>query len=423
MRIIFFVSLIGWVSFSSLKAQLSLEMCIDSAIANHPRSQNMALIKRITENKLENYTSSWYPDFTVKGQATYQSDVIEFDLETPMQGLEFPSVPKDQYKLYLDIRQTLYDGGQTKKKKALEELSSGIKITETENEIENIRSDIIELYYNILKLQEQTEIMNITRHQLQEHEKVVRASVANGIALKSDIDLVVVEFLDITQEIDNTRKKINSLLKLLSSLTGMDISRDIRLENTEFGQREMEVKRKELKLVEQHMEVTRKSAELLNVSRRPVAFAFGQAGYGKPGLNMLNDEFDSYYLVGFGLQWQIWDWSKTKREKGNLNNEVDLLRNEKKALEENIERARISQKTEIEEHRRNINNYTKILELRKKISETYRDQLDNGTIKTIDYLKVLNQEKIMKIRLKTEKILHQQAIAKYRLISGDLIFE
>ena len=423
MRILIFISIIGMLTSYSLNAQLSLKMCVDSAIVNHPRSGDTELIKRITENKIENYNSSWYPELDVRGQASYQSDVIEFDIEAPMPGFEFPTVPRDQYKIYLDLKQTLYDGGKIKQKKAVEELSAEIKHTETEKEIENVRNRLIDLYYTVLKLQEQSEIMNITLSQLQEHEKVTRAAVDNGIALKSDIDLVVVEIMDIRQEIENTRRRKKTLLQTLRSLTGMDFSPDVDLENTDFEHYEMDVERKELKLIEQNIDVTRRSTELLDASRRPVAFAFGQAGYGKPGLNMLNDEFDSYYLVGVGLQWNIWDWGNTNREKNNLVHQVNILQSKKKELEENISRARINQGTKIEEHRANIENYFQILELRKKISETYRDQLNNGTIKTIDYLKVLNQEKIIRIKLKAEEILHQQAIAEYMLISGELIFE
>lgn len=423
MRILFFIVMTGMVPFYSLQAQISLKMCVDSAIANHPRSGDRELINLISENKMDNYNSSWYPVLEAKGQASYQSDVIEFDLETPMPGLEFPTVPRDQYKIYLDLKQTIYDGGKIKQKKAVEELSARIKLTETEKEIENVRSSLIELYYNVLKLQEKIEIMNITLSRLREHEKVVRSAVENGIALKSDIDFVVVEILDIRQEIQNTGKRKNTLLEMLRSLTGIDFPLDIKLEVTDFEERELNVKRKELELIEQNKEAMRKSAELLDASRRPVAFAFGQAGYGKPGLNMLNNEFDSYYLVGIGLQWQIWDWGKAKREKNNLVYKVDMLNNKKREFEDNIARARINQTTKIEEHHLTIENYSKILELRKKISKTYRDQLDNGIIKTVDYLKVLNQEKITKIKLKTEKILLQQAIAEYMLISGDLIFE
>ena len=248
--------------------------------------------------------------------------------------------------------------------------------------------------------------MDITLSQLNEHKRVVKSAVENGIALKSDIDLVEVEILDIRQEIENTRQRKLALLKMLRSLTGMNFPLDAKLSNTDFKQQEMPVERKELKMIDQNKEVINKSGDLLDASRRPVAFAFGQAGYGKPGLNMLNDEFDSYYLIGIGIQWNIWDWGKTRREKNNIIYQIDMLNNKKKEFKENISRAQINQVALIEEHR-----------------DTYRDQLNDGTIRTIDYLRVLNQEKIVRIKLKTEEILLQQAIANYMLISGDLIFE
>ncbi len=411
------------ISGKPVQSQISLKMCVDSATHNHPRAKDKELISSITKNKLVNYNTSWYPSLDLKGQATYQSDVIEFDMEGPVPGLVFPSVPKDQYKVYIDLKQTIYDGGKIKQLKAVEELSSGMKLSETEKEIEDIKEGLINLYFNILKLQEQVEIMNITLSQLEEHKKVARSAIENGIALKSDLDLVEIEILDIQQEIENARQRKEASLEILRSYTGMNFSTETKLENTQFEPRHVPVERKELGIIDQNKDIIKKSADLVDASRMPVAFAFGQAGYGKPGLNMLNDEFDSYYLVGLGLQWNICDWGKTRREKNNLTHQISMLNNRKQELTENISRARINQMAQIDEHVENISNYSRILDLREKITQTYREQLNNGTIRTIDYLDVLNREKIVRIRLKSEEILLQQSIADYMLISGNLLFE
>lgn len=44
----------------------------------------------------------------------------------------------------------------------------------------------------------------------------------------------------------------------------------------------------------------------------PTVAAFGTLGYGKPGLNFIGREWMDYWLVGAGLEWNLWEWGKTR---------------------------------------------------------------------------------------------------------------
>ena len=48
----------------------------------------------------------------VNGQATYQSEVTQIPIKIP--EMSVPEISKDQYKLYADISQPVYDGGMAK---------------------------------------------------------------------------------------------------------------------------------------------------------------------------------------------------------------------------------------------------------------------------------------------------------------------
>ena len=45
---------------------------------------------------------------------------------------------------------------------------------------------------------------------------------------------------------------------------------------------------------------------------RPRVSAFGRAGYGRPGLNPLARDFDTYWLAGVQLQWTPWNWGRPR---------------------------------------------------------------------------------------------------------------
>ncbi len=50
----------------------------------------------------------------------------------------------------------------------------------------------------------------------------------------------------------------------------------------------------------------------------PKLWAYGQAGYGRPGFNMLLNEFDDFYIIGAKLSWNFYNWNKTRNEKSIL---------------------------------------------------------------------------------------------------------
>lgn len=135
---------------------------------------------------------------------------------------------------------------------------------------------------------------------------------------------------------------------------------------------------------------------------------------------MLNDRFDSYYLVGAGLRWNLWDWSAVRREKENMNMQIEMLNHQKQNFEMNLDEALTRQMSEIRTHTENITSYSDILSLRENITKEYKSRLRNGAIKSSEFLEVLNQEKLARIKLSTEQVLLQKAIADFRYVEGNL---
>ena len=128
---------------------LNLEKCLQAAVENHPRAGDKELMESISGNNILNVNSKWKPEVNLNGQFTYQSDVIDIG---DMAIVGFPLAPQDQYKLYFDLKQTFYDGGRIKQQKVIEEISMKSGLKQLESEIETVKADVIEMYYNILQL-------------------------------------------------------------------------------------------------------------------------------------------------------------------------------------------------------------------------------------------------------------------------------
>lgn len=400
--------------------RLSIHDCLEAAVANHPRSGDSELIDQISTNKLINLKSQWRPSLDLNGQMTYQSDVTQINVELPFPGVNFPVAPKDQYKIYLDLHQTIFDGGRISQQQKIEEISMESSEKELEIKIQEVKSEVIDLFYSLLNMQENVKILRLSKEILAEKKNLVESGIRNGILMESDLLLLELELTSLEQEIQNALLMENSMTDMLNQKCGFVFDENFILESSELSFTDISLNRKELELFDLQKNILAANVTMKDKSRLPLLFAFGQLGYGNPGLNMLNDQFDTYYYVGAGLTWNIWDWNSSKRDKESILLQSSLIDSRRDEFEKNIKTALTNQESVILTHEENIRSLEEMVKLRLQLTEIYESQLKDGVIKTADYLEVSNKLKIAKIKLGNEQILLQKAIAYYNYLNGEL---
>ena len=133
------------------------------------------------------------PQFSINGQASYQSAVTEVDV--PIPGLEIDAPEKDQYKLTADINQLIYDGGATKQQKSFQQLNAAVEQQQVEVELFKLKERINQVYLGILYLDEQIKQVELVRQDLQTGLNKVRAQVQNGVAFRSNENVLRAEVI------------------------------------------------------------------------------------------------------------------------------------------------------------------------------------------------------------------------------------
>jgi len=159
---------------------------------------------------------------------------------------------------------------------------------------------------------------------------------------------------------------------------------------------------------------------LLQKQRNPKVFGFGQAGYGRPALNMLNNDFDTYYLVGVGMKWNIYDWKKTKRNQQGIELQKQLIDTKEEQFRRNISLAIEQYKQETLRLKHIMGQDEALIGLQENITKTSASKLENGTIAISDYITDLNAETIAKITFGTHKIQLLENLEAIKIINGKL---
>src|SRR5665647_1143758 len=142
---------------------------------------------------------AWNPQMNLNGQATYQSEVTK--VSVPIPGISIPSPSKDQYKAYLDVKQTIYDGGTTEANRSVEKSGLAAELQNFEVEIYSLHEKVNQFYFTILLMKENEEVMKLKRSVLDERIRVMESGFKNGIVTARDLDILKAERLLTEQQI------------------------------------------------------------------------------------------------------------------------------------------------------------------------------------------------------------------------------
>ena len=91
------------MAFGQVSA-INLEDCYRLARENYPKLSDTQRQKEISDLRMQNIGIAWKPQLNFGGQGTYQSEVTKVNVSIP--GVNIASPSNDQYKAYLDVRQT-----------------------------------------------------------------------------------------------------------------------------------------------------------------------------------------------------------------------------------------------------------------------------------------------------------------------------
>lgn len=421
-----FIVLTGsWLSNAQDQKILTLRECYINATAASALAGEKVSYSEIWQLKDKNLLKGWLPTLDASGSFIYNSEVI--DIGSSLSSLPIPGIadaikplPHDQYKLTVDINQMIYDGGAIKGARALEKADLQINEKQTETDLYKLRSQINSCYFNLLLLDRQKELLKSYLDLISKRITSMHSALDNGVILRSDIDVMTSEKIKLEQQIKENEIGKASLLKTLSSLTGIEINPSIELVVPSFpSEISTDLSRPELEVFDLRKEQLNASLKVINSKRMPKAYGFATLGYGNPpGNNFFRDEFAPYYIMGAGVKWNIFDWNKTKNEKQLINLQQGIIENRKSDLAENLKRLLEAKNAEIVNLNSMLDSDTTLITIRKRITTSAESKFYNGTITATELLNEMNSERQALINYEIHKINLAMAKVEYINISG-----
>ena len=411
---LFYLSLL-----SAQENPICIDICQERARENYPLIRQHGLINLSQAYNLSTISTGYLPQVSLNGQATYQSDVVHLPISLP--GINVPSMDKDQYKATLDVTQTIWDGGNISSQRKIVQSNKDIDRQTLEVQLYTIRERINQLYFGILMIREQLNQLYLLREDLQNGLKTVQAFSQNGTATQSDIDAVQVELLNVEQRETELHSLNRAYIQMLSAMTNTELGEDTPLEkpSEDIVNLHASINRPELELYEKQRSLFDAQESLITAKNMPRLSLFLQGGYGKPGLNMLSDQFDLFGIAGVRLSWNFGNLYSTKNEKRLIETNKNMVNTLQETFLFNTNLQLKQLYNDILKAKELITKDDEIIALRKRVKAASESKYENGIYTINDLLKDINAENQSKQAKVLHEMLYLMNIYSYKNITGN----
>jgi outer membrane protein TolC len=388
-RVIFIAGLIVCVA-QPIMAQLTLEGCQVKAKANYPLIKQYDLIRQTEEYSLSNANKGYLPQFSVSGKATYQSGVTKLPIKLP--GITVPGMSKDQYQATAEVNQVVWDGGVIQSQKSVTKASSAVEIQKNEVDLYALTDRINQLFFGVLSLNEQLVQNDLLQKELQVNYDKIAACLQNGVGNQADLDAVRVEQLKAKQRRAELTAAQKSFCDMLAAFIGEPVMKPNTLIKPEKSMVAETNNRPELKLFTAQNLLYDSQITSIKSGNMPKINLFVQGGIGRPGLNMLDNDFSPFYIGGVRLSWSFGGFYT---QKNNLR-KIDISKKgvdvQRETFLFNSQLKTVQEKNEIAKIGTVITDDDEIIRLRTNIKKASQAKVQNGTLPVSDLIRDINAE-------------------------------
>lgn len=386
----------------------TLDECQRAAEQNYPLIRQYDLIATTTAMTVKNIGKGWLPQIAASAQATYHSDVAAWPESMygmfEQMGLDVKGLKKDQYRVGLDLQQTIFDGGAISSQKYIAREQGNVRSAQNEVNMYNVRKRVNDMYFALLLFDEQITLNDDVQELLMSSERQLTSMVKMGTVATSDLDNVKAERLNAMQQNKSMKSQRNTLRQMLSIFCGIEMNSPVKPNAVEVNYVQ---NRPELRLFDAQKRLADAQEKALNSQLMPKLGLFAQGYYGYPGLNMFDDmmrhEWSLNGIAGIKLSWNIGALYTRSADKTKLRMQRDMADNAREVFLFNNDMEQMQQNADIIRYREMMKRDDEIITLRGNVRKAAESKLGHGIIDVTGLIREINNENAAKV----QKAIHE----------------
>ena len=408
----FIASLLLFPIIGFAQQTITLNDCYQLSRENYPTIRKLDLLSKSEAYTIANANRAYLPQVSILGQATYQSEVT--DLSKSVAGvlplppnISLPTIDREQYKVVGEVSQLLYGGGAIRSQKAIAKAQTAVQTQAVETQLYNLKQRVSNLYFGALLIEAQLSQNRLNIETLESQRQKAEVALQNGTTLPSNVAELKAEILRVKMQTTEYEAAKSTYLQMLSTFIGKEVTDVSQLVQPAPALPSQSlatpIARPELKGFQLQESLLKAQEKQLNSEYMPKLSAFFQGGYGRPTLNILNNQADFYYITGVRLQWNLSPLYNLSSKKNILRLSRESLLADRDAFLRNTQLDLTQQSEQLKKLQKLIEQEKENVTLRQSIAQAAQVQLDNGVITTHEYLQKVNAQHLAQQTL----LLHQ----------------
>ena len=371
---------------------LQLGTLQQQALDADPRMRELQLHESHTSLRLRTIEAERLPSMTVLGQVQYQSDVPTAPLTLPS-GQPLFAPPKDTYDASLRVDQRVFDATLHPRldveRAQLAESQARVRAT-----LYGLRQQVNDAFFAAALLQQQHGALGATIADLEMRLRETAARVREGAALAADAAAVEATLLQRRQDQALLHANRQAALARLASLTGRAISEADELALPTLGDAVAQARgsldglraRPEYEQFQRMRDRLASQQQVATATERPQVGAFARVGYGKPGLNFIDNQFEPYGLAGVQVQWKAWTWGAANRERDALAIQQQIVDADQAAFTKGVRETILNDLATIDRLQGTLAIDERIIVLREDVDRSARVRFAERVVTASEYL-------------------------------------
>jgi outer membrane protein TolC len=361
------------------------------ALLADPRQRQLELQRTQSELRLRDLAAERLPAFAVEGVAQYQSDVVAIPFRLP-NGSAVPGPDHETFDARLNVQQSIFDPSLGPRRAA-----ERAQLAESEARVRTslfaLRQEVNEAFFAAALLQERAGAIATAIADLERRLGETAVRVREGAALPGDTAAIKAVLLRRRQDELELRANRRAALARLAALSGRSIAESDTLALPDLGAAVTRA-RTELDSVHARPEYEQfarsrdrlaQQETVVSAATRPRLSAFGRAGYGRPGLNLLGRDFDPYWLAGLQVQWAPWTWGRTRRDREVLALQREIVTADEAAFTEALRRGVEQDLATMDRLDTTLALDDEIIALRERVERETQLRFAEGVVTAADY--------------------------------------
>jgi outer membrane protein TolC len=370
---------------------VTLQECHSAARELFAVERQMELVEQAAQTQQEILRRLITPNAMGFAMASYQSDVPDLSSAGDF-GIPLSPLVKDQYRLGIHVSQALYDGGEYRAKSALAETDRLLAATEVDRHQRMLEIHVEELFFNTILLSRGLDVLGAQQDILLSRKKQLQDLFEQGKVFRVELLKIEAALLELESKVLTLGEDERKTRQMLSGLTGLIFTAEDSFLLPESEPPGPVLPDPVFEALRLKIEKTKRSEQLSRAAAMPRLYARGVGGYARPGLNILSNDFDTYWIVGLTLQVPVTGWSDHNRRSRVFGMELDQLMIQ-------YENLRIRQEVADAGYLAEVARYDKLVQHDEQLIMTYRDirmayeaMLTEGVAAAADLLQALSAE-------------------------------